>query len=102
MTTITTTNTVAIDEVADTFQDVLALREQIAVLKAELEVKETAVKDAIGSGDAASIDGRIVATYKEATRVSIPLSKARGLLAERTISRISTVTTYRTLKVVKP
>lgn len=102
MTTITTTNTVAIDEVADTFQEVLELREQIAELRAVLEVKEAEVKDAIGTGEAASIDGRIVATYKEATRVSIPLAKARGLLAERTINRISTVTTYRTLKVVKP
>lgn len=101
MTTITTTNTVAIDQVADTFAEVVELREQIAELQAVLKIKEEAVKDAIGTGEAASIDGRIVATYKEATRISIPLTKARGLLAERTIARISTVTTYRTLKIVK-
>jgi hypothetical protein len=101
MSILTTTNAADISEVAADFHRMVELREQMAALRAELDQVEESVKTAIGGADAASLEGKIVATYKEGTRVTIPLAKARGLLAERTIAKISTVTTYRTLKVVK-
>ena len=101
MAVLTTTGTVAIDEVAEDWARLLELREQIAELQAEAKIHEQAVKDVLGDAEGATIGGVLVATNREYERVTIPLAKARGLLAERTIKKLAVVTHYRSLRVVK-